>query len=138
MYIVHCTIVCIHVAAAASHTIVLCLCTCSQVDHKTRTAVFEKLETRERFPMQYALLHTSPPQTAPAALRAAVGTKLVNADGFVDVHKYNLHHNHYANVWSAGDCAGLPNSKTAAAACKYLYLYVRVYILVCTMPIKST
>lgn len=67
--------------------------------------------------MQYALLHAPPPQQAPAPLKAAVGTKLVNADGFVDVHKYTLHHNHYPNVWSVGDCAGLPNSKTAAAAC---------------------
>ena len=79
--------------------------------------MFENPETKKRQEVKYAMLHATPPQETPAPLKAAVGTKLVNSDGFVDVDKYNLHHNYYPNVWSIGDCSSLPTAKTAAAAC---------------------
>jgi NADPH-dependent 2,4-dienoyl-CoA reductase/sulfur reductase-like enzyme len=40
---------------------------------------------------------------------------LGDANGFVDLNKYNLRHNRFSNVWGLGDCTSLPNSKTAAA-----------------------
>ncbi len=40
---------------------------------------------------------------------------LANEAGFVDVDNNTTRHRKYHNVWSAGDAAGLPTSKTAAA-----------------------
>lgn len=33
----------------------------------------------------------------------------------MSVDKHTLQHTKYPNIWSLGDCAGLPCSKTAAA-----------------------
>lgn len=77
--------------------------------------MFENTETKERRALPYAFLHAVPPHAVPAPLKAAVGTRLVNADGFVDVDQFTLQHKHLANVWAAGDCTNLPSSKTAAA-----------------------
>src|SRR5699024_12372038 len=40
---------------------------------------------------------------------------LANAEGWGDVDAQTLQHNTYKNVFSAGDCSGLPTSKTGAA-----------------------
>lgn len=40
---------------------------------------------------------------------------LANEAGFVDVDINTTRHKTYPNIWSAGDAAGLPTSKTAAA-----------------------
>ena len=110
----------------------------AQVDYTRRMAVFENTETKERRTLPYALLHASPPQQVPAPLKAAVGTKLVNVDGFVDLDHFSLHHKHYSNVWAVGDCTNLPNSKTAAAACtshfslRFTYIRNFVYFIVYT------
>jgi len=42
-------------------------------------------------------------------------SKLAAVNGFVDVDKNTLQHNKYKNVFSLGDCANLPTSKTVAA-----------------------
>ena len=103
----------------------------AQVDHTRRTAVFENMETKTRHTVPYAFLHAVPPQPPPPPLRAAIGTKLVNADGYVDVDQFTLTHKHYPNVWGVGDCIGIPSSKTAAAACmshiNHMFV-LRVYI----------
>lgn len=49
---------------------------------------------------------------------------LVNEAGFVNVNKFTLQHNKYANVFALGDCSSSPNSKTAAAVaaqCQVVY-----------------
>ena len=40
---------------------------------------------------------------------------LAAASGFVEVDQYSLQHRRFTNVFSLGDVAGMPNSKTAAA-----------------------
>ncbi|PKS08526.1 hypothetical protein jhhlp_004911 [Lomentospora prolificans] len=40
---------------------------------------------------------------------------LADGSGYVDVHPDTLQHKKFANVWSAGDAANLPTSKTMAA-----------------------
>jgi sulfide:quinone oxidoreductase len=64
--------------------------------------------------LPYDLLHVAPPMSAPNFIKSsklAVDGPL----GWVDVDKYTLQHQRYANVFSLGDASSLPNSKTAAA-----------------------
>ena len=88
------------------------------VDGASRTATFEFVgETRkgERETVHFDLLHVSPPQSPPDVIKSS---PLANAGGWVDVHQNTLQHVRYANVYSLGDVASTPNSKTAAAVRK--------------------
>lgn len=62
--------------------------------------------------VDYDIIHVTPPQSAPDFIKRS---PLANAGGWVDVDKHSLRHLKYANVWSIGDAAGLPTSKTGAA-----------------------
>lgn len=62
--------------------------------------------------VDYDMLHVTPPQSAPDFIKQS---PLANAAGWVDVDKHTLRHTRYPNVWSIGDAAGLPTSKTGAA-----------------------
>lgn len=62
--------------------------------------------------MDYEMIHVTPPQGAPDFIK---NSPLANANGWVDVHKHTLQHVRYANIFSLGDAAGLPSSKTGAA-----------------------
>ena len=90
-----------------------------------RTVVLENMENKTRHTVPYAFLHAVPPQPPPPPLRAAIGTKLVNAQGYVDVYQFTLTNKHYPNVWGVGDCMGIPSSKTAAAACMSHFNHMR-------------
>lgn len=79
-----------------------------------REAVFEKLDTGEKFVIDFNLLHVTPPMSTSEALRNS--GDLVNEAGFVNVNRYTLRHMKYPNVFALGDCSSSPNSKTAAAA----------------------
>ncbi|KAH9502169.1 hypothetical protein Btru_070302 [Bulinus truncatus] len=84
-----------------------------EVDYKTRTATFEKLdENNKLIPFKYDLLHATPPMSCPDALKQSL---LVNEAGWVDVDKFTLQHNKFKNVFGLGDCTSLPTSKTGAA-----------------------
>lgn len=63
----------------------------------------------------FALLHVTPPQSAPDFVR---NSPLANEAGWIDVDKFSLRHNRYPNVFALGDAAGTPNSKTGAAVRK--------------------
>ncbi|XP_022913105.2 sulfide:quinone oxidoreductase, mitochondrial-like [Onthophagus taurus] len=76
-------------------------------------AVFENLETKERFTSGYSMLHAVPPMSPPDVVTSC--KQLVNEAGFVDVNKDNLQHVKYPNVFAIGDCSSSPNSKTTAA-----------------------
>ncbi|MBL7984568.1 MAG: NAD(P)/FAD-dependent oxidoreductase [Flavobacteriales bacterium] len=62
--------------------------------------------------LDYDMIHVTPPQSAPDFIKQS---PLANSAGWVDVDKHSLRHNKYPNVWSIGDAAGLPTSKTGAA-----------------------
>jgi sulfide:quinone oxidoreductase len=68
--------------------------------------------TKEETVMQYDLLHVTPPMGPPACIAQS---PLANPDGFIDVDKGTTRHVKFPNVFSLGDCASLPTSKTAAA-----------------------
>ncbi len=62
--------------------------------------------------VDFDMIHVTPPQSAPDFVR---NSPLANAGGWVEVDKSSLQHLRYANVFSLGDAAGLPISKTGAA-----------------------
>lgn len=62
--------------------------------------------------VEFDMIHVTPPQSAPDFVRNSV---LANEAGWVDVDKNTLQHNRFANIFSLGDAAGLPISKTGAA-----------------------
>src|SRR3546814_7340121 len=85
------------------------------VDGPNHTATFEIVggdRQGERLTVPFDMLHVSPPQSPPAAVRTS---SLANAAGFVDVNQNSLQHVRYSNVFSLGDVCSAPNSKTAAA-----------------------
>ena len=86
-----------------------------------QTGAMEKVEkTREvKFTESYDFLHFAPPQSAPDFVKKS-GLSWRQGkyarDGWVEVDKYTLVHKVYPNVISLGDVAGIPTSKTSAAA----------------------
>lgn len=62
--------------------------------------------------VDYDMLHVVPPQSAPDFISQS---SLANSAGWVDINPGTLQHNHYSTIFSLGDAAGLPTSKTGAA-----------------------
>lgn len=60
----------------------------------------------------FDMIHVTPPQSAPDFLK---GSPISNAAGFVDVDQHTMQHVKYRNIFSLGDAASSPNSKTVAA-----------------------
>jgi sulfide:quinone oxidoreductase len=60
----------------------------------------------------FDMIHVTPPQSAPDFVSRS---PLANAAGWVEVDQYTLKHPRFANVFTLGDGAGLPTSKTGAA-----------------------
>ncbi|AWK88197.1 NAD(P)/FAD-dependent oxidoreductase [Azospirillum thermophilum] len=86
-----------------------------KVDGPARKAWFEvrgdggAVSLREE---SFDLLHVTPPQTTPDAVRAS---PLVNAAGWVEVDHHTLQHTRYGTIFGLGDACSAPNAKTAAA-----------------------
>jgi sulfide:quinone oxidoreductase len=95
------------------------------IDGPNRKATFvgfgedNKDQVREVF---FDMIHVTPPQSAPDFVRNSV---LANAAGWVDVDKSTLQHVRHANIFSVGDSAGLPISKTGAAIRKQVPVVVQ-------------
>jgi sulfide:quinone oxidoreductase len=88
------------------------------VDSKARTATFEIVggdKQGQRIHVPYDMLHVSPPQSPPDAIKSS---PLANAAGWVEVNQNSMQHVRYPNIFSLGDVASSPNSKTAAAVRK--------------------
>lgn len=96
-----------------------------EVDGAEKKATFEIVggdKQGSRVTLDYDLLHVSPPQTTPDAIKTS---PLANPAGFVDVHQNSLQHVKFANVFGLGDAASTANSKTAAAVRKQAPVVVR-------------
>nr|QGW51953.1 sulfide:quinone oxidoreductase [Sinonovacula constricta] len=96
-----------------------------QVDHHNRKAVFQLLDSEkgETETYDYDFLHVSPPMSAPEPLKNSKAS-MVDAAGFLDVHKETLQHKTFPNIFGIGDCTNVPTSKTAAAvACQNRILF---------------
>ncbi len=106
------------VAAKFQHNLVA-------VDGPGKKATFEIVggdRQGEKIEVGFDMLHVSPPQSAPAAVKAS---PLANAAGWVDVNQNTMRHVKFANVFSLGDVCSTPNSKTAAAVRKQSPVVVR-------------
>lgn len=77
-----------------------------------KEAVFEHVDTQERFEIPFDMIHVTPPMSAPDIIKSS---PLANEAGWVDVDRFTLQHPRFPNVFSIGDCSGLPTSKTGAA-----------------------
>ena len=69
----------------------------------------------------FDMIHVTPPQSAPDFVSKS---PLANAAGWVEVDQYTLQHPRFANVFTLGDGAGLPTSKTGAAIRKQALVLV--------------
>ena len=83
----------------------------TRVDDSKRIAYFKN--PKEEIEVPYDLLHVVPPHTPHEVLKKS---KIVDANGFVDVNKETMRHAKFNNIWALGDCSNLPTSKTMAAA----------------------
>lgn len=59
------------------------------------------------------MLHVVPPMGTSNEIKNC--KELINEAGYIDVNKSTMQHTKYSNVFAIGDCAGSPNSKTAAS-----------------------
>ena len=71
-----------------------------------------ELKNGELKGIRFDMMHLAPPQSAPDFIKSS---PLANEGGWVDVHKGNMQHNKYKNIFGLGDAAGLPTAKTGAA-----------------------
>lgn len=87
----------------------------TEIDGPNKKAYFEGIGENnkgERYTVPFDMIHVTPPQSAPDFIRNSV---LANSAGWVDIDKHSLQHVRYNNIFSLGDSAGLPTSKTGAA-----------------------
>lgn len=95
------------------------------VDGPKKHATFEVVggdKQGARLDVPFDMLHVSPPQSPPAAIKAST---LANAAGWVEVNQTTMQHTRFGNVFSLGDVCSTPNSKTAAAVRKQAPVVVR-------------
>lgn len=83
-----------------------------EVDGANKVATFQHIETKETMTTIFDMIHVTPPMGAPAFIARS---PLANDAGWVAVDPHTLQHDTYKNVFSAGDSASLPTSKTGAA-----------------------
>jgi len=88
-----------------------------EVDPDAREAVFETTgaQGKVRQALPYDLLHTAPPQRAPAFVRESPLGGKDNPFGWVSVDRHTLRHSVHPEVFSLGDVCDAPTSKTGAA-----------------------
>jgi sulfide:quinone oxidoreductase len=87
--------------------------TLASVDASARTLVLAGPAGEQQ--VRYDLLHVVPPQSAPDWLKATALPAEGEGGGFVEVDPRTLRHRRFSNVWSLGDAAGTPNSKSGGA-----------------------
>ena len=94
------------------------------IDGAAKVAEFEIVggeRQGEHVKMEYDMLHFTPPQSPPEVFKTSV---FANQTGYIDVNQHSLQHVKYSNVFSLGDAASTPNSKTAAAIRKQVPIVV--------------
>ena len=84
-----------------------------------------RIEGSDRVVIPYELLHLAPPQSAPDFIKKSPLTKEEDPYGWVDVNKFTLQNNRFANVFALGDVTNTPNAKTGAAVRKQAPILVQ-------------
>ncbi|MEU0117181.1 FAD/NAD(P)-binding oxidoreductase [Streptomyces bobili] len=88
------------------------------VDGDARQLTLTDHSNGTRETIGYDLLHAVPPQSAPDWVKDSPLADSASPQGFVAADKHTLQHPHHDNVFSLGDVANLPTSKTGAAVRK--------------------
>jgi sulfide:quinone oxidoreductase len=89
---------------------------------ETSEAVFINLDTKQEHILPYAMLHVTPPMSAPDFI---AHSPLADTSGWLDVDKHTLRHVRYENVFGIGDCINVPTGKTGAAIRKQAPVLVK-------------
>jgi sulfide:quinone oxidoreductase len=97
--------------------------TLASVDAAARTLVLAGPAGERQ--LRYDLLHVVPPQSAPDWLKATDLPAEGDDGGFVEVDPQLLRHPRFPNIWSLGDAAGTPNSKSGGALRKQTKVLAR-------------
>lgn len=87
----------------------------TQIDGGAKTATVINSESGSSETLDFDVLHTAPPQSAPDWIKESPLADPNNPFGYVDVNKHTLQHTRYPEIFSLGDAANTPNSKTGAA-----------------------
>ncbi len=88
------------------------------VDADSRELVIADKAAGTKETLHFDLLHAVPPQAAPDVVRDSPLADPASPFGYVEADKHTLVHPRYPNVYSVGDAANLPTSKTGAAVRK--------------------
>ena len=83
-----------------------------EIKPQTKEAFFQVLDSEKYVSIKYDMLHVTPPMSCPDFLKES---NLTSEAGWVDVDPATLQHRQFKNIFSLGDAAGLPTSKTGAA-----------------------
>lgn len=83
------------------------------IDKQNRIATFEDKGNEKEVQVEYDFMHIVPPHSSFDFISTS---KLAGAGGFVNVDHATMQNPTYKNVFSCGDAASLPASKTAASA----------------------
>jgi sulfide:quinone oxidoreductase len=90
----------------------------TEIDADSRKAVIANNADGSSESLDYDLLHTVPPQSAPDWIANSPLADPANPNGYVQVDQYTLRHERYPDVFALGDAGSTPNSKTGAAVRK--------------------
>lgn len=87
----------------------------AEVDGDARRAVITDNKTGTKEEIGYDMMHVTPPQSAPDWVKASPLADPASPFGYVAADKRTLRHPDWPNVFTLGDAANLPTSKTGAA-----------------------
>lgn len=86
-----------------------------EVDGPGRRAVLLDTVAGTKEELDFEVLHTAPPQSAPDWIRDSPLADPASPYGYLKVDQYTLRHPDWPDVFALGDAANLPTSKTGAA-----------------------
>lgn len=87
----------------------------AEVDGPNRRAVLIDTATGIKEELDFQVLHTAPPQSAPDWIRDSPLADPASPYGYLKVDKHTLRNPDWPDVFALGDAANLPTSKTGAA-----------------------
>ena len=90
----------------------------TEIDGEARRAVIADTKAGTKETIDFDLLHAVPPESAPNWVKQSPLADPAVPAGYVAADKHTLVHPRWLNVFSLGDAANLPTSKTGAAVRK--------------------